>query len=148
MKSMILIFALTFLGSTSWAKDKPATESSNPNFKESQNDKNSAVKTSTESTENVENSGSGEQDSEPSSETVQFGDVTGTQKYKFICTSAKDVREITVITQKDDSVGVVYKKFDTVKTVALAKTDPSYADTVAEKIKTNLETAGFTCSKE
>lgn len=80
--------------------------------------------------------------------TPEFAEVTGTQKYKITCTSGTDVREITVITQEDNSTGVVYKKFDTVKTMALAKTDPAYADQVAEKIKGNLEAAGFTCVKE
>lgn len=79
---------------------------------------------------------------------IEFGEVTGTQKYKITCTAGSDVREITVITQADNSTGVVYKKFDTVKTMALAKTDPAYADQVAEKIKGNLEAASFTCVKE
>lgn len=85
---------------------------------------------------------------EKSAEKTEFGEVTGTQKYKITCTNGSDVREITVITQEDNSTGVVYKKFDTVKTMAVAKTDPAYADQVAEKIKGNLETAGFTCAKE
>lgn len=80
--------------------------------------------------------------------TVDFGDITGTQKYKYTCTSGADVREITVITQADNSVGVVYKKSDSTKTIALAKNDPSYADLKAEKVKGNLEAAGYTCTKE
>ncbi len=79
---------------------------------------------------------------------VEFGEVTGTPKYKITCTSGTDIREINVITQADNSVGVVYKKFESLKTMAIAKNDSAYADQVAEKIKSNLETAGFTCTKE
>lgn len=84
----------------------------------------------------------------PKTDAVEFGEVTGTLKYKIACTSGSDVRDISVITQTDNSVGVVYKKFDTVKTMAIAKSDPAYADQVAEKMKGNLEKSGFTCVKE
>lgn len=78
----------------------------------------------------------------------ELGEVTGTQKYKYTCTLGSEVREITVITQADNSVGVVYKKSNSTSTIALAKNDPSYADQKAEKVKSNLETAGYTCTKE
>ena len=79
---------------------------------------------------------------------TEFGELSGTQKYKITCTAGQDVREITVITQPDNSVGVAYKKFNETKTLAVAKADPSYADQVAEKIKGNLSAAGFSCSQD
>lgn len=79
---------------------------------------------------------------------IEFGELSGTQKYKITCTAGQDVREITVITQADNSVGVAYKKLNETKTVAVAKADPSYADQVAEKIKGNLSAAGYSCSQD
>lgn len=83
-----------------------------------------------------------------STSVTELGEVTGTQKYKYTCTLGSEVREITVITQADNSVGVVYKKSNSTSTIALAKNDPSYADQKADKVKTNLEAAGYTCVKE
>lgn len=84
-------------------------------------------------------------DSSTSTNTSDLGEVTGIEKYRINCKNGSDEREIKVITQEDKSVGVTYKKFDSVKTVAIARVDLSYADQVAERIKTNLEGSGFTC---
>lgn len=81
---------------------------------------------------------------------VNLGEVTGTQNYKITCILNDDVREITSITQADGSVGIVYKRFDEVKTIALAKTNPEYADQVADKIHNNLANGKYpyACTKE
>jgi hypothetical protein len=81
---------------------------------------------------------------------VDFGDVVGTQKYKITCTLNDDVREITAIQQADGSVGIVYKKFGAIKTIAIAKNNPAYADQVADKIQNNLAngTYPYACTKE
>jgi hypothetical protein len=80
--------------------------------------------------------------------TTELGEVTGTKKYKYTCSLGTEIREITIITQADNSIGVVYKKSNSTSTIALAKNDPSYADQKADKVKGNLEAAGYTCTKE
>ena len=78
--------------------------------------------------------------------TPDLGDLAGgIERYRIDCNLGKDERQIKVIAQNDESVGVTYEKFDDVKTVALAKEVPAYADQVAERIKDNLENSGFSC---
>ncbi len=79
-----------------------------------------------------------------------LGPVVGDQKYKITCQLNDDVREITAITQADGSVGVLYKRFGTVRTIAIAKRDPAYADQVVDKIYNNLAngTYPYACTKE
>lgn len=80
----------------------------------------------------------GQAPTNPSTNTVDLGPVVGDQKYKITCQLNDDIREITAIQQADGSVGVVYKRFDTVKTIAIARRDPAYADQVVDKIYNNL----------
>lgn len=91
-------------------------------------------------------------DSKPAAKNaiVDMGDVVGKQKYKITCTLNDDTREIVAIEQDDGSVGVVYTKFGETKTIALAKTDPSYADQVADKIYNNLANGQYpyACTKQ
>jgi hypothetical protein len=143
MKSIFIIMAMSIsLGHLSFAQSENTKEDPNDTAEKTLVDSKAADKASTK--EVVKEATGQTTDEAP----IEFGEITGTQKYKITCTSGTDIREITVITQEDSSTGVVYKKFDTLKTMALAKTDPAYADQVAEKIKGNLETAGFTCVKE
>lgn len=80
---------------------------------------------------------------------VDFGKVSGVQKYKITCTLNDDVREITALVQDDGSVGVIHKKFGVEKTAVISK-DPAYADQIAEKIHYNLANNKYpyTCVRE
>lgn len=83
-------------------------------------------------------SNAGQAPANPPTNNVDLGPVVGDQKYKITCQLNDDIREITAIQQADGSVGVVYKRFDTVKTIAIARRDPAYADQVVDKIYNNL----------
>lgn len=71
--------------------------------------------------------------------------ITGTEKSAVTCSNKGDTRKITTLAVAEGGCGVVYNKAGEDKTVALAKTDMKYCDTVTGKIKTNLEGAGFNC---
>jgi hypothetical protein len=71
--------------------------------------------------------------------------ITGSEKSSVTCTNKKDTRKISVLTVAEGGCGVVYNKLGEEKTVAMAKSDMNYCDTVSSKIKTNLEGAGFNC---
>jgi hypothetical protein len=71
--------------------------------------------------------------------------ATGAEKSSVTCTNKKDTRKISVVTMTEGGCGVVYNKLGEEKTVAMAKSDMNYCDTVSSKIKTNLEGAGFNC---
>lgn len=145
MKSIIIIMAtIISFGSISMAQSEAKKDAANATADKTLVDSKAKPADKAATEEAVKEATDQTSDEAP----IEFGEVTGTQKYKITCTAGSDVREITVITQEDNSTGVVYKKFDTVKTMALAKTDLAYADQVAEKIKGNLEAAGFACVKE
>lgn len=82
------------------------------------------------------------------SATSDFPSITGTEKSTFTCTNKNDSRKISVLNVTEGGCGVVYNKMGEDKTVALAKVDMTYCDTVSGKIKTNLEGAGFSCGGE
>lgn len=74
-----------------------------------------------------------------------FPSITGTEKSSVTCTNKSDSRKISVLNVTEGGCGVVYNKMGEDKTVAIAKSDLNYCDTVSSKIKTNLEGAGFDC---
>jgi hypothetical protein len=76
--------------------------------------------------------------------TSEFGAINGTEKSSVTCTNKSDSRKITVMNVTEGGCGVVYNKAGADKTVAMAKSG-DYCDNVANKIKTNLEGAGFDC---
>lgn len=71
--------------------------------------------------------------------------INGTEKSSVTCTNKSDTRKISVLNVTEGGCGVVYNKMGEDKTVAMAKSDMNYCDTVSSKIKTNLEGAGFNC---
>ncbi len=79
------------------------------------------------------------------STTTEFGAINGTEKSSVTCTNKSDSRKISVLSVSEGGCGVVYNKMGEDKTVAVAKVDMNYCDTVSSKIKTNLEGAGFSC---
>lgn len=83
-----------------------------------------------------------------SGELVQYGELSGKKNYKITCVLNDDVREIVSITLNDGSVGVAYKKFGEIKT--MAQSNSGYADQVADKIHNNLANGQYpyTCNKE
>jgi len=74
-----------------------------------------------------------------------FPSITGTEKSSVTCTNKGDSRKISVLNVTEGGCGVVYNKMGEDKTVAMAKVDMNYCDTVSGKIKSNLEGAGFDC---
>lgn len=76
-----------------------------------------------------------------------FGEYTGTEKSKVTCSLNGDVRPISVLNGVNGGCGVTYNKLGTLKTVAVAENVMEYCDEVQNKIKGNLESAGFTCEQ-
>lgn len=79
------------------------------------------------------------------SATSDFASISGTEKSSVTCTNKSDSRKISILNVTEGGCGVVYNKMGEDKTVAVAKADMNYCDTVSTKIKTNLEGAGFDC---
>ena len=63
------------------------------------------------------------------------------------CSLNDDVRPISVLAGENGGCGVVYNRLGTVKTVAVAENVMEYCDEVQNKIKGNLESAGFNCDQ-
>jgi hypothetical protein len=79
------------------------------------------------------------------SATSDFPSISGTEKSSVTCTNKNDSRKISVLSVTEGGCGVVYNKMGEDKTVAVAKADMNYCDSVSTKIKSNLEGAGFNC---
>lgn len=79
------------------------------------------------------------------SATSDFPSINGTEKSSVTCTNKNDSRKISVLSVTEGGCGVVYNKMGEDKTVAVAKADMNYCDSVSTKIKSNLEGAGFDC---
>jgi hypothetical protein len=75
----------------------------------------------------------------------EFGTITGTEKSSVTCTNKGDTRTIKVLNVEGGGCGVVYNKSGADKTVAMAKNSLDHCDNVSNKIKTNLEGAGYDC---
>lgn len=88
-----------------------------------------------------------EQSSDEADQKPSFPSLAGTVTLKYTCSLNDDTREISTVQDPEGPSSVVYKKAGEEKTVAYAKNDGEYVDRVAEKIKTNLEAANFTCEK-
>jgi len=76
---------------------------------------------------------------------TEFGAINGTEKSSVTCSSKGDTRKITIMNVTEGGCGVVYNKAGADKTVAMAKNGGDYCDTVSNKIKSNLEGAGYDC---
>lgn len=61
------------------------------------------------------------------------------------CKNKRDVRTIGIKTE-GSSCSVVYKKYGSENTVATGNSASSHCKTVHDRIKSNLEAAGFTCN--
>lgn len=139
MKQLILVIALSLNLNAVMAQDSGKTKV------KAEVD---AITPTTEISEKVTEEETARAEATQTNDTVEFGDITGELKFKITCVLNADTRVIQLIEQEDKSVGVVYTKFGDTKTIALAKNLPSYADTVALKIKGNLEASNYTCTQE
>ena len=74
-----------------------------------------------------------------------FGPYEGTEKSKFTCTSGDDVRTVAVLDGTNGGCGVVYNKMGADRTIAVAQYDMEFCPEIQNKVKGNLEAAGFTC---
>lgn len=145
MKLAILIASLAFVACSSKSKTEAtdATSAATATAKE----------TTASSTMEVAETPAKAKASAPAAETSSsdgagFPAITGTEKSSVSCTNKNDTRKITVLNVTEGGCGVVYNKMGEDKTVALAKVDMNYCDTVSSKIKSNLEGSGFSCGGE
>lgn len=70
--------------------------------------------------------------------------ATATSAGSLVCKSGSDTRSIDVI-QKDGGCELSYTKFNETTTPATSANGTAHCESVKEKIKGNLESAGFTC---
>lgn len=80
-----------------------------------------------------------------SSSETSLAPITGTEKASYTCTNKGETRKITILNVTEGGCGVVYNKAGADTTVARAKNSLDHCDTVANKIKSNLEGAGYNC---
>lgn len=71
--------------------------------------------------------------------------ITGTEKVSHTCTNKGETRKITILNVTEGGCGVVYNKGGVDATVARARNTLDHCDNVANKIKSNLEAAGYNC---
>jgi len=93
----------------------------------------------------AQDAGQAAADSADSSFTGNFGPYEGTEKSKTTCTNGDDVRTIAVLDGANGGCGVVYNKNGEDRTIAKADYQMDFCPSVQEKVKGNLEAAGFTC---
>lgn len=83
---------------------------------------------------------------EPTTDSSQLPDITGNSILDINCALRDDKRLISILERTDDrGWGVVYHKFGTKKTIAIARNDKSFCDEVASRVKNTLQTAGYQC---
>lgn len=137
MKLVILIASLAFVACSSKPKTEGESAANNNNTVEMEAPATVVEKSST---------GKAAKSSAPAaSEGESLPAITGTEKSSSSCTQKGDTRKITILNVTEGGCGVVYNKMGEDKTVAIAKVDMNYCETVSSKIKTNLEGAGFSC---
>jgi hypothetical protein len=147
MKKLVLLFvALSFAGCSSKDKGNASDAEATQTVEEKAATATSEATDAKSKLKKVKAAASEEAAATDSS--GGFGAVTGSEKMSFTCTKNSDTRKVAVVTSTSEGCGVVYNKAGQDKTVAVAKSDLSHCDTVAEKIKTNLQTAGFDCGGE
>jgi len=145
MKLVILIASFAFIACSS----TPKTDATNAGSSAAATETAEKVSNSTASevVESVKEKVSSTMTT-TSSDGSGFPAVTGTEKSSVMCANKNDTRKITVLNVTEGGCGVVYNKLGEDKTVALAKVDMNYCETVSTKIKSNLEGAGFSCGGE
>jgi hypothetical protein len=160
MKLVLLFVALSFAGCSSKEKAAPKAEAtaiveekaagatpvtSEAAVKKEKKEKLKKIKAvAAEATEASTTTTSTE--TTTTSSDSSFPGVTGTEKSSVSCTSkGGDSRKISVLSTADGGCGVVYNKAGEDKTVAVAKANLGHCDTVATKIQSNLEGAGYDC---
>jgi len=83
---------------------------------------------------------------QPQTEDSGLPDITGNSILDVNCAMGQDRRLISILERTDDrGWGVVYEKFGTRKTIAIARNDKSFCDEIVERVKGKLQTAGFQC---
>lgn len=149
MKSIILIIAaVAFTACSSTKKTETATTSTEAPTtveKTETTSTDTAPEKTSKKSKKQKTASTEETTTTPSTDGSGLPSITGTEKSAVTCTNKSDTRKITTLNVTDGGCGVVYNKAGEDKTVALAKVDMNYCDTVTNKIKTNLEGAGFNC---
>lgn len=144
-KLVILLAAFVFVACSSKPKTDEATAATSDVENKVLEATDTTTSTTTAETPTKTKKMSKEEVTTSPSATSDFPSITGTEKSSVTCTNKSDSRKISVLSVTEGGCGVVYNKMGEDKTVALAKVDMSYCDTVSGKIKTNLEGAGFNC---
>ncbi len=85
----------------------------------------------------------------PAATTAELPMITGDSILDVNCALGRDQRTISLLKRTDaQGWGVVYEKFGTKKTIAIAQNDKSFCDEVVGRVKSNLQNAGFQCDGE
>lgn len=144
-----IVFAAAFLALAACSSAKKETSSSDvPVAKETTVESTQASTTPVEKVKKAVKEAKAtatEAATEATSSGTTFGALNGTEKSSIACSNKGDSRKITVLNVTEGGCGVVYNKAGEDKTVAQAKSAMDYCDTVANKMKSNLEAAGFDC---
>lgn len=159
MKNLLITLALIgFIGCSSAKKEETKemveqeTQSAQTEAEKAMENAKEDVEAAADEMANEEEGKSSDADESMSSDSNnasgEFGTYEGTEKSKVSCTSGtdeEDVRTIAVLDGSNGGCGVVYTKFGNSETVAVAQYNMEYCPEVQNKIKSNLEAAGFTC---
>ena len=79
---------------------------------------------------------------------VKTSDSTAEVASKIVCSLGTDQRSVEVVKTGATSCDVNYSKFGEQNKIAWAEFQPNYCSGVQDKVKGNLEGAGFSCANE
>ncbi len=83
---------------------------------------------------------------QPETDVEGLPDITGNSVLDVNCAMGQDRRVISILERTDDKGwGVVYEKFGSKKTIAIARNDKSFCEEVVSRVKGKLQSAGFQC---
>ena len=86
---------------------------------------------------------------QPETNTASMPDITGESVRDVNCAMGQDNRTVSIIKRTDDiGWGVVYSKFGSKNTIAIARHERSFCDEIVERVKGKLQSAGFQCDGE
>lgn len=144
MKNIFFVLAVCALFACS-SKPKETEETTSSDVEQKVMEATDTTSTATDAPAKATQETSKKEYTSSPSANSEFPAITGTEKSAVTCTSKSDSRKISVLNVTEGGCGVVYNKMGEDKTVAMAKVDMNYCDNVSNKIKSNLEGAGFNC---